>query len=83
MKPLILMAIVLIPSISYANCYSIKDTDEKNYCFAETKRKDTYCYSIKDSDLKNLCFAEIKQQKTYCYRIKSQDTKNKCLAIIR
>lgn len=66
-----------------SNCYSIKDSDKKNYCLALAKQQDSYCYSVRDSDKKNLCHAQVKRQQSYCYSIKSPDHKNLCLAIAK
>lgn len=66
-----------------SHCYSIKNSDQKNYCLALAKNKDSHCYSIKESDTKNLCIAQVKNQKSYCYSIKASDSKNQCLALIR
>jgi len=53
-----------------SHCYSIKNSDQKNYCLAIAKNQESYCYSIRESDSKNLCLAQIKKQKSYCYSIK-------------
>lgn len=78
----IFMALVMIPvaHASESNCYSIHNSDSKNYCLAKAKQQKSYCYSIRESDTKNLCFAQIGHQKSYCYSIRSSDTKNMCLA---
>ena len=68
---------------SDSHCYSIKNSDQKNYCLALAKHQDSYCYSIQESDSKNLCLAQVKNQKSYCYSIKSTDAKNQCLAIAK
>jgi hypothetical protein len=66
-----------------SHCYSIKNSDQKNYCLALAKHQHSYCYSIHESDAKNLCLAQIKNQKSYCYSIKSSDSKNQCLALVK
>ena len=66
-----------------SHCYSIKNSDQKNYCLALAKHHDSYCYSIQESDTKNLCLAQIKNQKSYCYSIKASDSKNQCLAVVK
>jgi hypothetical protein len=66
-----------------SHCYSIKNSDQKNYCLALAKHKDSYCYSIQESDSKNLCLAQVKNQKSYCYSIKASDSKNQCLAMVK
>jgi hypothetical protein len=64
-----------------SNCYSIKNTDQKNYCLAISKAQNSFCYSIHESDLKNTCLGQVSNNKNYCYGIQSSDTKNKCLAL--
>jgi len=66
-----------------SHCYSIKNSDQKNYCLALAKHQDSYCYSIQESDSKNLCLAQVKNQKSYCYSIKASDSKNQCLAVVK
>ena len=66
-----------------SHCYSIKNSDQKNYCLALAKHQDSYCYSIQESDSKNLCLAQIKNQKSYCHSIKASDSKNQCLAMVK
>jgi len=69
---------------SGSNCYSIRNSNEKNYCLALVKRQDSYCHSIRGSaDTKNLCLAQVKGQKSYCYSIRNSDEKNQCLALVR
>jgi len=82
------MGIVLLLTTSNAqandsHCYSIKNSDQKNYCLALAKHQDSYCYSIQESDSKNLCLAQVKNQKSYCYSIKVSDSKNQCLAQVK
>ena len=66
-----------------SHCYSIRNSDQKNFCLALVKKQDTYCYSIREPDSKNLCLAQIKNQKSYCYSIKTSDIKNHCIAILK
>jgi VCBS repeat-containing protein len=35
-----------------ANCYSSKNSDQKNFCLATAKHQGSYCYSIHESDTK-------------------------------
>jgi hypothetical protein len=80
------LALLLTTPSAQANdshCYSIKNSDQKNYCLALAKHQDSYCYSIQESDSKNLCLAQIKNQKSYCYSIKASDSKNQCLALVK
>ena len=65
------------------HCYSIKNSDQKNYCLALAKHQDSYCYSIQESESKNLCLAQVKNQKSYCYSIKASDSKNQCLGLVK
>ncbi len=64
-------------------CYSIQNSDRKNFCLGVVKRQESYCYSIQDSDTKNMCLAQVKNQSSYCYSISSSDSKNFCLATIK
>lgn len=41
-------------------CYSIKDSDNKNYCLARLTGQQSYCYSIKASDRKSECLAFVR-----------------------
>jgi len=66
-----------------SNCYSIQNTDQKNYCLAIANNQKSYCYSIQDNDRKNFCLAQLNNQKSYCYSIRSNDAKNQCLAQVR
>jgi hypothetical protein len=68
---------------AHADCYSIKDNDNKNLCLAKTKNQSGYCYSINDHDSKNSCLAQVKQQRNYCYNIRNSDLKNECLALVK
>lgn len=74
---------LMIASAAQAECYAIKDSDNKNVCLAKTKNQSSYCYSVRDSDVKNKCLAEVKQQRSYCYGIRSNDLKNQCLAFVK
>ena len=83
MKKIILFALLmLMPSISLANCYSINNSDSRNACLAETKHDASYCYSIRDNNEKNLCLAKVKGDKNYCYSITDNDLKNRRLAFV-
>jgi len=86
MKRLLVIFFTVLPIASFANeshCYSIKNSDQKNYCLALAKHQVSYCYSLQESDSKNLCLAQIKNQKSYCYSIKASDSKNQCLAMVK
>lgn len=61
------------------NCYSIQNSDSKNFCLATAKNDPSYCYSIQNSDAKNMCLAYAKKDKSYCYSISNSDFKNQCL----
>ena len=80
---IILLLTTPIAQANDSHCYSIKNSDQKNYCLALAKHQDSYCYSIHESDSKNLCLAQVKNQKSYCYSIKASDSKNQCLAVIK
>ena len=66
-----------------ANCYSIADQDQRNFCLAKTKQQSSYYYSINESDSKNMCLAQVKNSRSYCYSIRNSDNKNECLALVR
>ena len=86
MRYLISLLLILGSSFTFADatsCYSIKDSDSKNYCLAMSHRQANYCYSIKDSDSKNYCLAQTHSQRTYCYSIHAGDLKNQCLGLVR
>ena len=61
------------------NCYSIQNSDSKNFCLATSKNEASYCYSIQSSDPKNMCLAHVKKEKSYCYSVSNSDSKNQCL----
>jgi len=85
-KFLIPSFLILVNSFALAdasNCYSIKDSDSKNYCLAMSHRQPSYCYSIRDSDGKSYCLAQTHSQRTYCYSIRAGDLKNQCLGIVK
>jgi len=65
------------------SCYSIKDSDSKNYCLAMSHRQASYCYSIHDGDSKHYCLAQTRSQRTYCYSIHRSDLKNQCLGLVK
>jgi hypothetical protein len=85
MKPryIIMIAVWLFPCNALANCYLIKNQDNKNYCLARTKAQSSYCYLIKEPDSKNLCLAETLDKRSYCYNIRSADAKSHCLALVK
>ena len=43
---------------AYANCSSIRDNDQRAYCYATTGSGS--CGNIRDSDLRNRCYAETR-----------------------
>lgn len=65
-----------------SNCYSVKNSDIKNLCLANSGQGyETSCYGIDDPDLKNLCLAKaFPEYKSSCYSIENEDIKNTCLA---
>lgn len=73
---------LMIASVAHADCYSMKNSDNKNVCLAKAKNQSSYCYSVLDSDIKNNCLAVVKEQRSYCYSIRSNDLKNQCLALV-
>ena len=83
MHRLAFLVAVLLANPVMANCYSIRNSDEKNLCLAETKGVTSYCYSIKAADKKNLCLAKVRKdesRRNWCYAIKDTDARNVCLA---
>lgn len=74
---------LMIASVAQADCYAIKNADNKNLCLAKTKNQSSYCYSVRDRDIKNNCLAKVKQQRSYCYNIRSNDLKSECLALVK
>jgi hypothetical protein len=87
LKHFVLLGILLLGSgnalASESYCYSIKNSDSKNYCLANAKNQKSYCYSIQESDTKNFCLAKVGHQKSYCYSIRANDPKNQCLALFK
>ena len=79
-KILIISALILIPTIANANCWSIKNYDLQRKCLAETKNDASYCWQIKDYDSQRECLAKQKNDKSYCWQIKNNDRKQACLA---
>lgn len=62
-------------------CYSIRDSDQRNYCVAQAKRDPGSCYSIRDADQKNYCLATIRKDSGQCYSIRDQNLRNQCRAL--
>ena len=84
MKKLLLgWALFLISIVAFADCYSIRETDSKNYCLAKTHNQSSYCYNIHDSNIKNDCLALLHHQRSYCYNIRNDDMKNMCLSLVK
>ena len=86
MKIILLLVGTLSAPLLFADsssCYSINDSDKKNYCLGISKNDASYCYSIREEDLKNLCLGQAKHDKSYCYSIRSSDTKNLCLGLMK
>ena len=82
-KILIILALILMPAIVKADCWSIKDYDLQRKCLAETKKDASYCWQIKDYDSQRECLAKEKNDKSYCWQIKNNDRKQACLASFR
>ena len=80
-KILIILALILMPTIVKADCWSIKDYDLQRKCLAETKKDASYCWQIKDYDSQRECLAKEKNDKSYCWQIKNNDRKQACLAL--
>jgi len=86
MKLLLLLLFICSASLSFADsshCYSIQNSDQKNYCLGMSKNDASYCYSIREDGVKNLCLAQVKRDKSYCYSIHSSDMKNQCLGLVK
>lgn len=82
-KILIILALILMPTIVKADCWSIKDYDLQRKCLAETKKDASYCWQIKDYDSQRECLAKEKNDKSYCWQIKNNDRKQACLASLK
>jgi len=74
---------LMVASVAQADCYAIKNVDNKNVCLAKTKNQSSYCYSVRNNDIKNNCLAEVKEQRSYCYNIRSNDLKSQCLVLVK
>ncbi|MGH8382195.1 hypothetical protein [Pseudomonas sp.] len=74
----ILIALLMfLSSYAYAGCGSIRDADQRNYCYA--REGGSSCGSISNSDQRNYCYA--KQGKGSCGSIKDSDLRNQCNAL--
>lgn len=62
-----------------ADCYNIKNYDDKYYCLALTKQEIHQCYNIKNSDKKYYCLAKL-DNNLQCYNIKDKNLKQLCFA---
>lgn len=78
-KTLILLSLILMPTIAFADCWSIKDYDLQRKCLAEANNDSSYCWQIKDYDSQRECLAKQKKDKSYCWQIKNNDRKQLCL----
>jgi len=45
-----------------ANCYSSKNSDQKNFCLATAKHQGSYCYSIHESDTKYVSYTDHRSE---------------------
>lgn len=41
-------------------CYSIQNSDSRNYCLAKAHNDSSRCYSIQSSEKRSECLAELK-----------------------
>jgi len=63
-----------------SRCYSIRDSDLRQACLAETRNNKGTCYAISDPDRRQLCIAQTTGQKSSCYNVRDKDKKAACLA---
>lgn len=83
-KALALIVSITFSAVTYGDagaCYSIQDSDQRNYCIAQAKRDSGACYSIRDADQKNYCLATIRKDSGQCYSIRDQNLRNQCRAL--
>ncbi len=78
----LLLLFLLLPSIAYADCWQIQNSDRKNFCLARVKQDNSYCWQINDDSIKNYCLALLKNDASYCWQIDNNDIKHECLALI-
>ena len=71
---------ILISTTAQADCWQIRDNDNKQDCLARTKNDSSYCWQIKNNDTKQYCLAKVKKDKSYCWQIKENDKRQSCLA---
>jgi len=79
----IIISSLITTTPSYAageNCYSISNSDAKNFCLATARNDDGYCINIDSADKRNMCLAMVRRNKGYCYNIDGADQRNMCLA---
>ena len=75
-------ASILVPSVARAasaECSSISDGDQRNYCEAIAKVDSKYCDLIADQNNRNTCFATVTRDQIYCSRIEDQSKKSACI----
>lgn len=82
-KLLLGLTLFSISTVAFADCYTIREIDSKNYCLAKTHNQSSYCYNIHNSDIKNYCLAVLHNQRSYCYNIRNNDMKNMCLSLVK
>lgn len=80
MKKLFLFIVCLVPFVAFADCYSISNSDSREYCLGTQNNDSSHCYRISNSDRKEYCLAIVNQDKSFCYRISDSDRKEACLS---
>lgn len=82
MKYLILtLFLATLPSLVFADCWSIQNNDAQKMCLAKTKNDANYCWQIKDNDEQKYCLAIVKSDKGFCWQIQNHDKQQECLAM--
>ena len=80
MRKIFLFTLFLFPIAVSADCYSISNSDSREYCLGTQKNDSSHCYRISNSDRREYCLAIVNQDKSFCYRIGDSDRKEACLS---
>lgn len=68
---------------SEADCYAIRNQDQRNVCLALKTAQPSYCYAVRSQDTRNFCLAVTTARESYCFSVRNDDSKNMCLALVR
>lgn len=83
MKKLIcILAVYLLPTLAYADCWQISDIDRRNFCLAVSQKSDSYCWQIANNNQRNYCLAIVKKDSSYCWQIDHNDSRQECLTFV-